>query len=159
MKFCQDSSCKILWNFWGILFLLGLFVVIFYCFVYLVNFCLAGTFFDQLIIWFWLPFMLLSFEDIAAVSWIHTHVHDFAWLFDSYEKCESVYWLVSGWLAGWLSVRDKNLQFPQIKCQTLHDGSAHRALPILTTFCDLYCISRSQQYQTVLSKNFMFLSD
>ena len=37
------------------------------------------------------------------------------------------------------------------KCQTLHDGSTHWALPIP-------CISRSQRCQTVLTENFMFSS-
>ena len=31
------------------------------------------------------------------------------------------------------------------KCQTLHDGSAHSALPIHTAFSDLDCILKSQQ--------------
>ena len=45
------------------------------------------------------------------------------------------------------------------KCQTLHDGSAHCALLIYATFSDLDCISRSQQWQTVLTEKVMFLSD
>ena len=44
------------------------------------------------------------------------------------------------------------------KFQTSHDGT-HSALPMHTTFDDLDYISRSQQCQTVLTKNFMFLSD
>ena len=44
------------------------------------------------------------------------------------------------------------------KCQTVHDGSTHWTLPIHTTFSDFDCISRSQQCQTVLTENFMFLS-
>ena len=56
------------------------------------------------------------------------------------------------------------LQFSQtlfklIVCQTLHDGSAYRALPIHTTFSDLHCISRSLLCQTVLTKKLMFLSN
>ena len=39
------------------------------------------------------------------------------------------------------------------KCESLHDGSAYRALLIYTTFSDLVCISRSQQRQTVLIVN------
>ena len=45
------------------------------------------------------------------------------------------------------------------KCQTLHDGSTHLALPIHITFSDLDCISRLQQCQTVLTENVMFFSD
>ena len=39
--------------------------------------------------------------------------------------------------------------YKYVKCQALHDGSIHWALPV----------SRSQQWQTVLTENFMFLSD
>ena len=42
--------------------------------------------------------------------------------------------------------------------QTLHGDSAYRALPIHTTFIDFDCILRSQQCQTVLTENVMFLS-
>ena len=45
------------------------------------------------------------------------------------------------------------------KCQTFHDGSTHWTLPIYTTFSDLDCIWRSEQCQTVLTENVMFLSD
>ena len=44
------------------------------------------------------------------------------------------------------------------KYQTLHNGSAHWALPILTSFSDLDCISRSHQRQTVLTEIFTFFS-
>ena len=43
------------------------------------------------------------------------------------------------------------------KCQTLHDVSAYRALPIYTTFSDRDCTCRSQQCQTVLTEKLMFL--
>ena len=45
------------------------------------------------------------------------------------------------------------------KCQTLHDGSAYRALLFRTTFSDLDPISRSQQCKTDLTANCMFLID
>ena len=59
--------------------------------------------------------------------------------------------------AGRLSICGKNLcvaigHYKYDKCQALHDGSTHWALPIYTTNLD--CISKSQQYQTVLTDNF-----
>ena len=45
------------------------------------------------------------------------------------------------------------------KCQILHDGSTHCALPVRTTSRDLVGLSRSQQCQTVLTEKLMFLSD
>ena len=41
---------------------------------------------------------------------------------------------------------------------TFHGGTTHWALPVYIAFGDLECISRSQQCQTVLTENFMFLS-
>ena len=38
-----------------------------------------------------------------------------------------------------------------IKCQTLHDGTSHWALPVHYTLCDLDITSRSQQCHTVLN--------
>ena len=45
------------------------------------------------------------------------------------------------------------------KCQTLHDGTTCSALLVHTTFSDLDHISKSQQCETVLTENFVFLSD
>ena len=45
------------------------------------------------------------------------------------------------------------------KCQTLRYGTTHQALPLHTTFLYLYPISRSQQCRTVLTENFVFLSN
>ena len=44
-------------------------------------------------------------------------------------------------------------------CQMLSDFTPCWVLPIHTTFSDLEYISRSQQWPTVLTKNFMFLSN
>ena len=44
------------------------------------------------------------------------------------------------------------------KCQTLHSGTTHCALPVHTTFSDLDQISWSPQCWTVLYENFVFLS-
>ena len=44
------------------------------------------------------------------------------------------------------------------KCQTLLNGTTHWALPIHTFFHDLDHISRSQEYRTVLTENFMLVS-
>ena len=64
-----------------------------------------------------------------------------------------------GWTANYLYVvMTSTLRFSEhckySNCQTLHDGNIDLALPIRTT-----CISRSQQCQTVLTENFMFLFD
>ena len=40
------------------------------------------------------------------------------------------------------------------KCQTLHGGTSHWALPDHCTFCDLDITSRSEQCQTILTENF-----
>ena len=45
------------------------------------------------------------------------------------------------------------------KCQTLDGGTTHWALPVHNSFGDLDHISRSQQYQTVLTENVMFIFD
>ena len=45
------------------------------------------------------------------------------------------------------------------KCQALHDGTTHWALPAHTTSSDLYHISRLQQCQTIWAENFMCSSD
>ena len=44
------------------------------------------------------------------------------------------------------------------KCQTLDGGTTHWALPVHNSFGDLDHISRSQQYQTVLTENFVVLN-
>ena len=44
------------------------------------------------------------------------------------------------------------------KCQTLRDGTAHWTLRVHYTFNDLDIISSSQQCQTVLTENLMWLS-
>ena len=44
-------------------------------------------------------------------------------------------------------------------CQTLHEDTSHRALPVHTTYSDLDHVSWSQQCQTVLTENFIILSD
>ena len=69
-------------------------------------------------------------------------------------SCEN---LVSRTLCSKSARKCATLHYKYDKCQTLHDGSTHKALPIHTTFSDLDCISRSQQCQTVLTENFMFL--
>ena len=50
-------------------------------------------------------------------------------------------------------------QYTCDKCQSLHGGSIYRTSPLPTTFSDLWHISRSQQCQTVLTENFIFLSN
>ena len=45
------------------------------------------------------------------------------------------------------------------KCQSLHRGSAHLAVPLHTTFSDRGCISAKQQCQTHITETFMFLFD
>ena len=45
------------------------------------------------------------------------------------------------------------------KCLTLYNDSPYWALLIHSTFSDLVCTSTSQQCQTFLTENFMFLSD
>ena len=44
------------------------------------------------------------------------------------------------------------------KWQTLHDGTTPCALPFQASFGDLDRISKSQQRQTVLTENYVFLS-
>ena len=45
------------------------------------------------------------------------------------------------------------------KCPALHFGTTHQALPVHTTFRYLQPTSRSQQCRTVLTENFVFLSN
>ena len=56
---------------------------------------------------------------------------------------------VFGWSSDWACQKLLTLGFSQHhkcnKCQTLHDGTTHQALPVHDTFSDLYIIKRSQQ--------------
>ena len=71
----------------------------------------------------------------------------------------------AGWLASWLIVHMwQKLEcceflghYKYVKHQTLSGCTTHWALPIHTTSSDLDCISGSQQRQTVLTENVIFL--
>ena len=62
---------------------------------------------------------------------------------------------VSGLIEYWDLLRHRKCD----KCQTLHYGITHQALPVHTTFRYLYPTSRSQQCRTVLTENVVFLSN
>ena len=65
----------------------------------------------------------------------------------------------AGPLAGQLFICCKVNFVAIFKSQTVHASSTYWALQVHNTFSDLDCISRSQQCQTVLTENFMFLTD
>ena len=72
------------------------------------------------------------------------------------------WWSTWGWPAHmWQKLLDCDFlrHHKYDKCQTLHDDSIYWGLPIHTTFSGLDCIWRPQQCQTILTENFMFLSD
>ena len=76
-------------------------------------------------------------------------------------QCNDQCWALqpAGWCPVWQKLKCFDI-FGHYKCdicETLHYGTAHLALPVLTTFGDHDQISRSQECQTVLTEHFMIL--
>ena len=110
----------------------------------------------------------IRFDDLDHISRLQVcRYHNLQIDFDFHEKCEYVN-CNDQWHASRLA------ECPYInvvifsgainkydKCQSVHEGNTHWALPIhtITTFSDLDYIWRSQQCQTASTENFMFLSN
>ena len=107
-----------------------------------------------------MPFVSIHFitcDMVTNLNWFLYSIVSTLTSFDLtfFEKCECVMISVRPasqpnifkWQTLWCC--DFLWQYKYLRCQTLHDGSAHWALPSHTTFSDLDCISRSQQCQTV----------